>query len=102
VELEDAEKYFQSEKFQVGYQAYVMESKEQAARIEHSKSERERKRAEYEDSPQYATDLAEKKARIEKQQMRDTIKQEILQTLHDALAQAGARCEDYDDDYRCC
>lgn len=102
MELEDAEKYFQSEKFQVGYQAYVMESKEQTARVEHSRIERERKRAEYEASPQYAIELAEQKARIEKQLMRDTIKQEILQILHDALARAGAKCEDYDDDYRCC
>jgi galactose-1-phosphate uridylyltransferase len=102
VELEDAEKYFQSEKFQVGYQAYVMESKEQAARIEHEISERARKQAELAASPEYQKELDEKKTRIEKQQMRDTVKQEILQILHDALAQAGANCEDYDDDYRCC
>jgi hypothetical protein len=87
VELEEAEQYFKSEKFQANYHAYVMESQKQA---------------EYAASPEYQKELAEKKARIEREQMRDSIEQEILQTLHDALARAGARCEDYDDDYRCC
>jgi hypothetical protein len=102
VELEEAEQYFNSEKFQANYHAYVMESQKIKTQRELEEAERQRKRAEYEASPQYAIDQAEKKARIEREQMRDSIEQEILQTLHDALARAGARCEDYDDDYRCC
>jgi uncharacterized membrane protein YheB (UPF0754 family) len=102
VELEEAEQYFKSEKFQANYHAYVMESQKIKTQLEHEISERARKQAEYAASPEYQKELAEKKARIEREQMRDSIEQEILQTLHDALARAGARCEDYDDDYRCC
>ena len=102
MELEEAEKYFKSERFQANYHAYIMESQKYKDKIEQERLEYERKRAEYEASPQYLIDQAEKKARFEKEQMRDDIKREILQTLHDALVEAGANCADYDpDDYRC-
>jgi len=103
LELEDAEKYFQSEKFQVGYHAYVEESKQHRARIEHELSERKRKRAEYEASPQYILDQELKKQRQVIEDMQDAVKKDVMQALHDALVRGGASCADYDDDdYRCC
>ena len=110
MELEDAEKYFQSEKFQAGYHAYVMESKQQTDRIEHERRERERKRAEYEASPEFAIKQELEKARKVQVDMQNAVKVNVMQVLHDALVQAGAKCkcncgdsDSYDyNDCECC
>ena len=103
MELEEAEKWFQSEEFQNRYAVYTAERIETDKRIADSQAERERKQAEYEASPQYAIDQAAKKARLERDMLFRSIKGEVLQAIHDALVRSGATCEDYDDDdYRCC
>jgi hypothetical protein len=102
VELEEAEKYFQSEQFQANYQTYITETIERKKKEEIEKEERARKQAEYEASPQYAIDQELRRVRLEQSRVRDAVKKDILQALHDALVNAGADCEDYDDDYRCC
>lgn len=101
MELEEAEKYFQSEQFQANYQAYITETIERRKKEEIEKEERARKQAEYEASPQYAIDQEIKKQRQVLSDMQDAVKKDILQALHDALVNAGADCEDYED-YRCC
>lgn len=103
MELEEAEKYFQSEQFQANYQAYLIEAQKIRAERELREQERLRKQAEYEASPQYALDQELKKQRQVLVDMQDAVKKDVMQALHDALVRAGASCEDYDDDdYRCC
>lgn len=103
MELEEAEKYFQSEQFQANYQAYVMEADKIRIETELRIQERARKKAEYEASPQYALDQEIEKQRQVLVDMQDAVKKDVMQALHDALVRAGASCEDYDDDdYRCC
>ena len=101
MELEEAEKYFQSEQFQVNYQAYLIEAEKIRTETEFKIQEQARKKAEYEASPQYAIDQELRRVRLEQSKVRDVVKKDILQALHDALVQAGADCEDYED-YRCC
>lgn len=101
MELEEAEKYFQSEQFQANYQAYLIEAEKIRTETEFKIQERARKQAEYEASPQYVLDQELKKQRQVLSDMQDAVKKDVMQALHDALVQAGANCEDYED-YRCC
>lgn len=103
MELEEAEKYFQSEQFQANYQAYLIEAEKIRTETEFKIQEQARKKAEYEASPQYALDQELKRQRQVLVDMQDAVKKDVMQALHDALVRAGASCEDYDDDdYRCC
>jgi hypothetical protein len=101
VELEDAEKWFQSEQFQANYQAYVMESEKIKTKLELEELERQHKRAEYEASPEFIINQELEKARQIQRDMQNAVKADVMQVLHDALVRAGAKCSDDGDDCRC-
>ena len=97
--LEEAQEYFNSQKFQDNYNAYMAMTIQNEERVRQAEAERKRKNDEYLASPQYLIDVENRRKREERQALVSEVKREVMkevaQAIHDAMVEAGAECDGY-------
>ena len=97
--LEEAQEYFNSQKFQDNYNAYMAMTIQNEERVRQAEVERKRINDEYLASPQYLIDVENKRKREERREIIEDVKKEVMkeiaQSIHDAMVEAGANCNGY-------